>query len=505
MSVSPILVFSISLTITLSVYKFIGKNYALDHPDLRKRHGSSIPQIGGLVFGPILILIGWWLGLAPDWYLVGGVVSILLGAADDVRHVPWQVKLTVQLALAVYIATIFWGSFGTITFYNYSFPVTQISLLAIFLFWFVGIYNAVNLLDGLDGLAGGFMVLVCMGAALAGSGAFLQLNFVLATLLLGFLVFNQRVSKLFMGDTGSLFLGFHFAVLPTLLAENIPFSTALNTTPFVLLATFLIADTTRVFFTRLAVKKSPMTADTIHFHHVILQQSGSYLASIGSIYFVTLITVLIAVFSFSNLLSANFMLGHLALLLIFILTPPIQTYVPLFTRLVRPFYSWQINQETKSLYLPRTLFIVFFLIVLLVSMCFYCDIYRVFQWQNVLGVLLLLAFIFFSPKDRMVMYVIQLGLVILIAQVTWDADLGIFTKLFSTLLFVSYIIFTLERRLGADISNFSALDLLMILFTIGGIVLSYLGFAFSTWFFLTLFSLWFGLRFVLLRMDYLGS
>ena len=101
------------------------------------------------------------------------------------------------------------------------------------------------------------------------------------------------------------------------------------------------------------------------------------------------------------------------------------------------------------------------------------------------------------------MYVIQLGLVILIAQVTWDTELGIFTKLFSILLFVSYIIFTLERRLGSDISNYSDMDLLMILFTIGGIVLSYLGFVFSAWFFLMLFSLWFGSRFIFLRTLYL--
>ena len=145
MSFSPILFFSVSVIFTWVVFQLIGKNYALDHPNLRKRHGSSVPQIGGLVFGPLLLLIAWWLGLAPGWYLISGLVSILLGAADDVRHVPWQVKLMVQLALAAYIATIFWGSFDTITFYNYSFPVTQISLLAIFLFWFVGIYNAVNL------------------------------------------------------------------------------------------------------------------------------------------------------------------------------------------------------------------------------------------------------------------------------------------------------------------------------------------------------------------------
>ena len=99
MSFTPILLFLVSAILTQVIYYLIGKNYALDHPDLRKRHGSSIPQIGGLVFGPLLLLIGWWLSLAPSWYLIGGLVSIMLGAAYDIRQVPWQVKLMVQLIL----------------------------------------------------------------------------------------------------------------------------------------------------------------------------------------------------------------------------------------------------------------------------------------------------------------------------------------------------------------------------------------------------------------------
>ena len=116
---------------------------------------GNVSQIGGLVFGPLLLFIAWWSGLAPQWYLIGGGVSILLGTVDDNRHVPWQIKFTVQLALAAYLSIIFWGHFEAITFYNLSFSVSQIGLLVIFLFWFIGIYNAVNLLDGLDGLAGG--------------------------------------------------------------------------------------------------------------------------------------------------------------------------------------------------------------------------------------------------------------------------------------------------------------------------------------------------------------
>ena len=142
---------------------------------------------------------------------------------------------------------------------------------------------------------------------------------------------------------------------------------------------------------------------------------------------------------------------------------------------------------------------------LIISLCVYCDHVAVISWQRGLAVLLLLVFIFLNRKDKIAMYVIQLGLVLLCAEVYWNTELGIFSKIFSILLFVSYIIFSIERRTGCNISKFSALDLLMIMFTIGGIVLSYLGFAFSTWFFLTLFSLWFGLRFILLRTDYLGS
>jgi UDP-GlcNAc:undecaprenyl-phosphate GlcNAc-1-phosphate transferase len=196
---------------------------------------GAVPQIGGLIFGPLLLFIAWWSGLVPQWYIVGGGVSIILGTIDDNCNVPWQIKFTIQLALVAYISMLFWGRFEAITFYNLLFTVSQIGLLFIFLFWFIGIYNAVNLLDGLDGLAGGFMLLLCLGLGLSGSGPFAILNLILAVILLGFLVFNQRPAKIFMGDAGSLFLGFHTAALPLLFLGNTSAISSLNMTPFVLL------------------------------------------------------------------------------------------------------------------------------------------------------------------------------------------------------------------------------------------------------------------------------
>ncbi len=501
---SPIFILSGSLLFTIVILRLLGQKYALDHPDIRKQHMGAIPQIGGLIFGPLLLFIAWWSGLGPQWYIVGGGVSIILGTIDDNRNVPWQIKFIIQLALVAYISMLFWGRFEAITFYNLTFTVSQIGLLFIFLFWFIGIYNAVNLLDGLDGLAGGFMLLLCLGLGLSGSSPFAILNLILAVILLGFLVFNQRPAKLFMGDAGSLFLGFHTAALPLLFLETTPSVNNLNMTPFVLLASYLIADTTRVFFTRLSAKKNPMTADTIHFHHLILKKGGRYLSSIGSILFITLLSVIGAVFSFHLELSTNGMLVHLALLLFFILIPPVQSYVPLITKVVGPVYNWQKNKKISPPFLPRTVFMVVLLIGLIASLSFYCNL-SIISWQHDLSIILLLISIFIYRKDQMAKYVIQLGLVLFFAELYWNTELGIITKLFTIFLLISYLVFTLEKRSGCSISKFSTLDLLLILITLGGVTLALLSFPVSIWFFLTMFSLWFGTSFLLGRTIYFIS
>ena len=116
-------------------------------------------------------------------------------------------------------------------------------------------------------------------------------------------------------------------------------------TPFILASSFLIADTVRIFLTRIISKKNPMNADTIHFHHLILQNSGSYLFSVGSIYLISMISIIGALLSFSNMISINIMFFHLALILIFVLTPPVQTYVPLVSKIVDPLYKWQKSKK----------------------------------------------------------------------------------------------------------------------------------------------------------------
>jgi len=273
-------------------------------------------------------------------------------------------------------------------------------------------------------------------------------------------------------------------------------------TPFVLLASYLVADTTRVFFTRLTAKKNPMTADTIHFHHLILKQSGSYLSSIGSIFLITLLSVIGTVFSFHLELSTNIMLVHFALLLFFILTPPVQTYVPLITKIVGPIYNWQTSQKESPPFLPRSIFMVVLFLGLIASLYFYGNLTTFITWQNGLAVILLFIFILFYRKDIMVKYVIQLSLILLFFELYWGTELAVITKLFAISLFLSFLIFTLEKRSGTNIRDFSTLDLLMIIITMGGVTLGLFGIPISIWFFLTMFSLWFGTSFLLNRTGY---
>ena len=331
MEFSYLFIFSCSIAITTLVYQILGDKYAIDVPNNRKIHKDNIPQIGGLIFGSLFLVFGWYLKILPNWYLICGAVTILIGTIDDNLSIKWQIKLLIQLLLLIYLSFLFWDCFNAISFYSYTIKINKFLLLSLFALWFIGIYNAVNLIDGLDGLSSGYIIIICLFSSFSNFIIFKQINLLLAILLLGFLLFNQRPAKIFMGDAGSLFLGFHIAVLPLLIADESTIDTTLLTTPFVLFASFLIADTTRVFFTRLINKRSPMTPDTIHFHHIVLQQSGSYLGSLTIIFLITIISAVLGLMTFSKVLHSNYMIAHLSFLLLFILTPPIETYIPIFT------------------------------------------------------------------------------------------------------------------------------------------------------------------------------
>ena len=496
----PPLFYSFFILIMHFGIKYLSHFYSLDKPNFRKKHNKPIPQVGGLIFCSCFIIIGYFSALIPAWMLIGSLVSMTLGLIDDNYNINWYIKLIVQFFLVAYIAYIFWGEFTHLTFYHFTIPINQILLLLLFSIWFVGIYNAVNLIDGLDGLAGGFILLVCVSNLIIGNTAFYQINLIMCILLIGFLLFNQRPAKVFMGDAGSLFLGFYIAVMPLLSQElNSTSLLVLDITPSLIMASFLIADTSRVFFTRLLSGKSPMTADTIHFHHLVIQRSGSYLTTLFVIFFISILSMFFAILGDSEGFSQNTMLVHLSLLFIFILTPPAPTYAKFISRLIEPIYIWHKSGKSESADFNRTILVSMLLLSLICLMLYNIGYNSIFQWSIILSIILMIIFYLTSKNKSLFIPAIQIYIILFFLDLSWGINPGFFSKLIIILIMSIIFIFSFRRNRGFIINEYSALDLLITFIFLLFTCLYLSGLVLNIWLFLSLFSIWFSLGFILRR------
>ncbi len=192
---------------------------ALDKPDARKVHQAPVPRLGGLaIFGSVVVCLGLALGFHPGIWeqgpwpsvLIGGLVVYLLGFTDDINTLGPKVKLAVQ-ALAALVAVESGITIDTLRFPGGAELHLGLWALPISAVWIVGVTNAFNLIDGLDGLAGGLALIATftlfMLVAPDNRAAGL-LCVVLAGALVGFLRYNFHPARIFMGDSGSLFVGY---------------------------------------------------------------------------------------------------------------------------------------------------------------------------------------------------------------------------------------------------------------------------------------------------------
>jgi len=219
--------FSFLLTpVVKSIAKKVG---ALDLPGERKIHSHSIPRLGGLsifiVFNAVVLItsqIGFFLfpvaflkKINFEWLFLASVIVLGLGAVDDFRRMPAGIKFFFQILAGLILALtcskieVIALPFGTFKLGIWSIPVT--------VFWVVAITNAINLLDGLDGLAAGTSFIVCLamfGISLLNQNIGIALmSIILAGSILGFLKYNFHPASIFLGDSGAYFLGFILAVL----------------------------------------------------------------------------------------------------------------------------------------------------------------------------------------------------------------------------------------------------------------------------------------------------
>lgn len=273
----------ISLIMTPLIRKLAIRVGALDIPkDNRRVHKKPIPLIGGLAIY-ISIVVTALLFLEVDKSLIsillGGTVIVISGIIDDIKGLSPRGKVLFQIAGAVILilgdvkidaVTNPFGKAGTVLRLNWlSIPLT--------IFWVVGITNTLNLIDGLDGLAAGVAMISSM-SFFAVAGEFNYINImlissILAGACLGFLPYNFNPAKIFMGDTGALFLGFMLAAVSI---EGVMKSVATIAVvvPIIILGV-PIFDTTFAIFRRLLNGKSIAEADKGHLHHRLLERGYS--------------------------------------------------------------------------------------------------------------------------------------------------------------------------------------------------------------------------------------
>ena len=274
------------------VLSYIGVGYSrcwaerrqiLDIPNERSSHTRPVPRGGGLaiVFFSLVGLVTTWL-IHPAWSL-GALSAYLSGAAlisvvswlDDLRPLPNRIRFAAHSvgALLAILGFGYWRSIEIPVFGQLH--LGWLGLLITFL-WIVGLTNAYNFMDGIDGIAGGQAIVAGVGWAILGWLSQQELvsilGLLLATTSLGFLGYNWPPARVFMGDVGSAFLGYTFAVLSVVAAQNDPrfaLIGALLVWPFVF-------DTTFTFFRRLMKRENVFRAHRSHLYQRLVIAGRSH-------------------------------------------------------------------------------------------------------------------------------------------------------------------------------------------------------------------------------------
>ena len=292
----------------------------VDIPSSRKIHSNPIPRVGGvaIVIASIIPMIVWLdLNLNLFSVLLGIGLLFVLGIADDAKNLNYKIKFFIQI---IAISCIFIFGFIDISKSHFYFEYDYLYafLLVTYFLFILGVTNAINLSDGLDGLAGGEALLSfsIIGLLAYESNNITVLIIVLAVIgsIFGFLRFNTYPAKIFMGDTGSLFLGFILGLLSIALTYGADNAYA-KLLPLLLVGLPLF-DTLMVIFIRLLNKQSPFNADRNHLHHKLLDNGFKHYQSVLLIYVVQSIFVISAYFLRysieTNILIAFFIISFIA-------------------------------------------------------------------------------------------------------------------------------------------------------------------------------------------------
>lgn len=290
--------FTVSLFLTIALIPLLIRAAPalglMDLPGDRKVHVSAIPRSGGLaialgVVAPLLFL----LPLQDPWrcLLIGGAVIVVFGVLDDRRNLDYRWKFLGQI-IAVILAMTGGVLVQKLPFMGLEAAPLWVSYPLTF-FFLLGVTNAVNLSDGLDGLAAGTTLLALAVVVVLGLLTD-QWQPVLVSLtiiggVLGFLRYNTHPAQVFMGDTGSQFLGFMTAALALMVTQD-KYAAVSPVLPVLILGVPIL-DTLMVMSIRIAKGRSPFSPDRNHIHHQLIDRGLYHYEAVAVIYLLQLIVI----------------------------------------------------------------------------------------------------------------------------------------------------------------------------------------------------------------------
>ena len=288
---------------------------AIDAPDARKVHQVSIPRLGGLA-----IYIGYMVSLlysvkdisSVKGLLIGSVILVAVGIWDDVKQIGPKTKLLGQIVAALMLP-IFDNAIHFISIGDHMLYLEYLSI-PLTVFWIVGFTNIVNLIDGLDGLAAGISLIACIAIYIVtlqmGQVDLACITLALAGAACGFLRYNFNPAKIFMGDTGSMLLGYTMAAISVMGSVKTAATVGL-VVPVIVLG-LPILDTLFAIVRRRINGRPVFQPDKGHLHHRLLAMGLTQKQAVLLMYAITAVLGCVSIVA----AKANFTIGLLLVVLI---------------------------------------------------------------------------------------------------------------------------------------------------------------------------------------------
>lgn len=295
--------FLLSLASMPIIIYFCNKHNIFDYHDERKIHSGNISRLGGVGIAVSFLIAALLYLLFTEQVsfshslpiLVAGLIIFIFALIDDLLTLPAIAKLIVQLIVSGIVTL---NGFRFTQIFAWQLP-TVLSYILTFC-WIIGVINAYNLIDGLDGLCGSLSI-----TAVSTLGVLYYLSnnmesglcFILAGSILGFLCFNWPPAKLFMGDDGSQFLGFMIATIPLYSSSGASFEYN-KFLIMIIITAFPVFDTIAAIWRRIRDRRPIMSPDKSHLHHKLLNLGYSKTQALYLICFIQVLLCLVVILSF---------------------------------------------------------------------------------------------------------------------------------------------------------------------------------------------------------------